>query len=40
MVAMPEIEITTEYGTKNKLMKRTGEFNYEEQQFYFYKRNY
>ena len=24
---MPEIAITTEYGTKNKLMKRTGEFN-------------
>ena len=30
---MPETEITTEYGTKNKNMNRTGDYNYDEQQF-------
>ena len=30
---MPEIAITIEYRTENKMMKRTGENYYDEQQF-------
>ena len=39
-VAMPEIAITTEYGSENEIMKKNRRIYDDEQQFYYDKRNY